>query len=391
MTALQEMLHASEQWFGEAVAKLMDAPAPRGHGIVLGCPLWGDKYVERFKTYGLPTLTAPKNLQALRYRARLVLFTDRPSFIALWNATRDLERQGVEVLLPLIPLEVMQLWNKHETNKYWVLGTAQNIALQMCARWKMGFHMVMPDHMHGPRYFENLFRLLTLGKRAIAQTGISADITTAGPEIERWRDADGHIAIPDRDLCDIAWRHLHPQMQACVMSPGRFPDAMPNSHFLIWPGADRLHLYSPHMNAVYISPELCQRAQPRIPATLDAELPSFMPQDFYVPTIEDGLGFVEVSDSEKPADAAPVPFPAFAERALSQVNFSTDFMPFFQRCCEVPIHRAFMTPDEIKAEHRAVLQKLVEMNPPGVARTLLQRMTPGRKNLPFTLEDIDAG
>jgi len=368
--ALEDYLPILEKWFGDEMSNLHGRLPDKGNGILLGCPLWGEKYVERFGLYCLPTILAPKNLAALRGNCRMVLFTDAPSFANLWNLLRGFEAvTGIEIVLREIPPAVMaRVGNQPKgdpvDNKYWVLGVAGQLALQMAGRAGMGFHMLMPDHVYGHEYFPNLQRLAQ-DYEGIAQPGISADVAKAHAALYAFRQPDGSLAVPDRDLGDIGWRFLHPQTRASLIADDTIPDNLPMLHLWTWKGKDRLYLSCCHMNATYLSPRMCAMAPSRIPATLDAELPSFFPEKFYVPKADDGLTYIELSDGGKPAGDQRGDLDAFVACCSEKVRYSDAWTPFAQRLYEVPIHEQETYTDEatVREQHAWLLAQLRDDKP----------------------------
>lgn len=371
-----EYAFALERFFGDSMAHIYSTTQEKREGLLMGCPVWGDLYIARFRAMCLPTLLSAKNLDALRGRCRMVLFTDKPNFTSLWDITRQLERSdaGIDLQIHVIPDELMRGLGVVDNAKYWILGVISNILVQMAGRLGMGYHSLHPDHLYGEAYFQNLERL-SQTHEAICQTGISADVDGVWKCLEAHRLPDGTIPIPDRDLGTIGWANLHKQTQACLMVPGSIPTSLPDSHFMLWQGKDKLHLYCCHMNAAYMSPRLCNMAKPRIPATLDAELPSFMPPDnFYVPTAEDGVTFIEVSDDSKWSQPKRVNLEKFAERCFSQTRWQDDWLPWFRKVCEVPIdeQETYVEDAQIKQQHAWILAQLRDDKPTLKARLAYQ-------------------
>lgn len=372
---IQDFLPVLEGWFGSEIARLYNEWADPAPGqLLLGCPVWGQKYVDRFAHYCLPTLMSPRNAAALKGRTRLLIYTDTESLSQVWAYTRGLEAHGIRVRLVLISPEVMrhvpkageklQDGDQRGLYKYWVLGVIGNALAQVAWRDQMGMHVLHPDHLYAPTYFENLFRL-SEKYDGICQTGISANIVTAASEIERYRVMEegphkGVLIIPDRDLGDIGFRHLHKQTRGSLMNNARIPNDMPHSHFLAWQGRDKLVLHCCHMNAAWMRFDHDKPPRTRIPATLDAELPAFMQPDFYVPTIDDGMTFIEVSDDDKLAEEELVDLPTFVRRCWSHVRFQRDWMPWFVRPCEVPIHpqNTYLEDEDIQRQFAQILHYL---------------------------------
>jgi hypothetical protein len=169
--------------------------------------------------------------------------------------------------------------------------------------------------------------------RSIVSNTISADITTAAPELEAFRRQDGTLVVPHRTLGDIGWRNLHKQMRQYIMGHRRdFPD----SHYMLWQGNDRLWIYSPHANIVYLCNELCRKAPVVIPATLDEQLPRLMPHGAYLPSLDDELTMIELSDASK-GSTARVPLEQFLARCGMSTGLREDFLPWFRHPSFVPI------------------------------------------------------
>jgi hypothetical protein len=302
--------------------------------------------------------------------------------------TKGLETAGLTLQLLVMPKEVMAHVQGHikpgdprELNKYWILGVTGNVMLQMAGRAGMAVHALQPDHIYPDEYFPNLFRLRDAGHEAIVQPGISADITTAWKDIEPYRITEGPhkgtLPIPGRDLGTIGLKHLHKQTRACLMNQAVIPTKMPHSHLLVWQGRDKIVLHCCHMNPAYLSPRLCAEAPTRIPATIDAELPAFVKDTpFYVPTIADGMPYLEVSDDDKGAKEEFVEFDVFSERWWTHVRYLDDWMAYSVTPYEIPIkrQRKFIRDDEITSQFNDILARLIADNPPGAARRFIPRL-----------------
>ncbi len=365
-----DFLAPLEEFWGSEMAHIHGQPAHSGSGLLLAMPIWGRRYADRFAWYCLPSMLAPENLAVLRDACRIVIYTDKETFSYLWIALRGVEREtGIEVILRLIPDAIMEgIYNQPKSdpvsNRYWTLGVAGQLGLQMAGRANMAFHMAMPDHCYAQAYFPSLLRLATQYE-AIAQPGISASLPAAHDELYAFKQENGSLAIPDRALGTIGWRHLHPQTQANMISEKTFNDQFPLSHLWIWQGIDRLYISSCHMNAAYLSPRLCAMAPSRIPATIDAELPAFFPSQFHVPKADDGLCYIELSDATKPHDARTGNLNAFVSACCEKVRYSTDWMPYASQLCEVPIENqeTFRNEATIRDEHAWLLAQLRDETP----------------------------
>jgi hypothetical protein len=398
-------LPSLEKWFwGEMHKSACVLPPPANPlappKVLMGCPLWGNEFIARFTTLCLPTLMAPRNRAALAGRCQIAFFTDEQSFKGLNYLARDMTLSGLPTTVHVIPQPIMDFNNGIEyekahqahkklmarnappaeieeahrhslavgstLNKYWLLGVTQQMLIWMAGKQGMGFHSLFPDHLYAEAYFENMWRIAEQHPDGgIAQTGISADIHTCLPEIETFRQEDASLVIPDVELGDMGWRHLHKQMKGNIMGKADLATDMPNSHYMFWVGKDKLHVNCCHMNAVWIPPSKTSKAPIKLYNAIDTMLPLFMPEKVYIPDAADGLGFLEVSDNLKNESAPRVDFATYAASAWNQVHLSDDWNPFFEASCEVPIkEQAEYTEDaEIQKQHATVCAWLKEAKP----------------------------
>ena len=75
-----DILRRYDGWVSELVAA-MAADGDARRPFVFCCPVWGTAFVDNFARFGLPSLLAPGNIEALsrRHAPHVVIFTDRPS------------------------------------------------------------------------------------------------------------------------------------------------------------------------------------------------------------------------------------------------------------------------------------------------------------------------
>lgn len=356
-TRLATILPRLEEWFGEEMAELYRTPAPNTAGLLMVGAVWGEQYLARFDKYCLSTLLGTSNLRALQC-ATLLLYTDKASHPKLVSRMRSLEAMGIHFEARVIPSYVSELANAHPINKLWIIGTIHQAGVHIAGRRGMDYHMFLPDHLYPIDYMRNLLRL-GAEHDGIAQSGVSANIDTAAADIERHRRSDGFLAIPDCELGEIAWQHLHKQFQNAVVGINR---TLPNSHHMLWPGKDRLYHLNCRMNAAWIANSECRLAPTRIPATMDASIPFFMPARPYFPVAEDGLTFIEISDSTKypGPDQRMQSWEQYCAGAWSTMNFDTAYLPYMRHLCETPIQSQNPGLDEaeIRRQHAIVVDKL---------------------------------
>jgi hypothetical protein len=372
-----------QPWFNAEHKALFDHPPVRMEGgLLMACPLWGKEYISRFAFYCIPTLLAPANKAALAKRSRLVLYIPAEARPMVSRVTAGLKNAGVELILREIPPEVMgMLYRGDYGARFRALALVDNIGTHMAGLYGMGFHMLQPDQAYAHRYFENLMRLGE-DHHAIAQMGINVALDAAADEIENYRATGGALVcpndpelgnlralvFPDRELGDLGFRHMHPQCQLHSMNAAKLPDKIPSSHRLWWQGRDAVHMYSAHMHPAWLSPELCLNAPVAFTSTLDTLLPEYIPPnekgeiEFYTPTVDDGLVYVELSDSGKPANRPYVSMEQFCGDFWRNSSFGDAYMPYFTRPALIPIkpQASYLTDAEIERQFGVILAAVEE-------------------------------
>lgn len=367
-----------DQWLYTGLAAIyrMESHPPR-YGIVLGCALWGQKYIARFAQWCLPSLLEPVSALALRNSgSAIVIAAPEQDMPFLFPAMRQIELAGIDVRILLIPEHIMAEVAHGPNGQYWTTSIAQNLIVRFAARIGLGFHMLMPDHVYPVGYFARLDMLIPKFNAIVANT-ISANVETAANGLERYR-VNGTLSIPAKALGSIGFKNLHQQMKPYIMGGPLYPD----SHYMIWVGRGRLYIYSPHANIVWMSHALCMRAPVVTPATLDAVLPKLMPNGAYLPSMADELVLIELSDSDK-ATSPRVPFRNFLARCAMSINLNEDYLAWFAAPSFVPITNSrydYRIPhDKIAARHAKITTEIRK------AIRKLKRAA-GRKETTFTLD-----
>lgn len=318
-----------ESWFASEIAGLYSTEAVESPGLLLGLPVWGDRFVDRFVRYSVPTLLTTENRAALQAMgARFVFFTD--DVVALWRRVAFLERAGLPVQIRAIPPEVIKA-SAEGVVKYHLLGTVQNLTVQMAARTGKSHYTLFPDVLYSRGYFAGLQRLA--GETdAIVQNGATLDFDGARADLERFRQPDGSLALADIELGDLTWKHLHKGWRTILAHAEGFRFF----NLIAWRARDGLQVASPLMAPVWLSPKRCREVPCLVPAPLDAETATLAGANWYMPTAADGMTFVEFSDASKP-EPVPCSFAHLLDLWWRQMNFNDAFIPIASRRFTIPM------------------------------------------------------
>lgn len=360
---MQTMAPMLSEWFSHELMVIHSQMPQRNGGLLMGCPVWGDDYIRRMLLYSLPTLGTDANINALRDRCWLVLYSraaDRPY---IWKMTRWLRQMGIHTIFRDIPEDLLKLAVIPEA-RYGLLGATQNILAHMAGHAGMGLHMYMPDHLYEAGYFESLMRLREQHD-AIVQLGVSVNAATVRGPLQQFRDPSGALVLPGVALGDLALEHMHDRSAKLMLNGADFPNELPDSQQWIWKGRDAVHLAGASQNPVYIAPHLCLDAPVAFTSTLDMLHVEYIPAhdgvpQFYVPGPEDGMSFFEMSDENRIPVEGYANYTRWLYRSWSQVAFTDDYLPYLERRSLMPIspNEDGMEVEEIDRQHRQMMLML---------------------------------
>lgn len=326
-------------WFDPELQRAYEAAIlPDGRWrLFLGMLAYGS-YVERFLEFCAPSLLAPGNLDAL-FEPTLVIHTDAAGAALLARSPRMAAIVRLaRVEIHQVPAGVLEQVPIDPAHKYWLLGGAHNLHMQMAKYRAHAYHMLMPDHFYAAGYFANLARLAAAGHDAIVQGALSTRIEAIGPQLKA-RGCD----VPADELVGLGLDHLHWHFHGLTMNGrGDFNTSL----LLLMIGADAVHIACPHMSPVYLSHAVLMRAPIRLFNTIDGQLPFLIPADIapYVPAPSDGMAYMELSRSDKAFFGAGCSLDQFCVRFWVVNYCQRGFERFFGLTTRLPLPPGYVPP-----------------------------------------------
>lgn len=319
-------------WYKAERARIYSRSSARPGAILMGGMIWGEKYLDRFARWCVPSLLAPENVAALAGQTRIVIYTTPADTDGLCKITRPLESCGIEIEFHALPIDHGKL------KVQFLLAAVQRALLARAAHDMMGFHPLFPDHTYSARFMPNLVGL-TGEHQAIAQMTISGQLETAAADLNAHR-SNGILKIPARDLGSIANAHFHQQTKPFVLNDLP-PGQMAPTPYFVWRLADRLIIHCCHMNPEWMSPQVCQNVpEPNastIVGALDCSLPYVFPEQWFTPGLEHEMTCIEFSDADKPKRTSG-PIEDMTDLAWHVMRFGNDYEPFLCRQSVIPLH-----------------------------------------------------
>lgn len=344
---------ALTHWVSRELDTIRTAGPSPSPGMLLGCAVWGAKFVAVFARFCIPSLLAKGNREALvANKATVMLWTDQESEAVLRLAVTPLEAAGISCEVRLIPARIFEAG--HALHKFTVASAAHCLLMKLGACMGRGVHPLYPDHIYSDHYFAGMG--LDCPHDAIAHGAVSADIIDSLAESKTYQRGPA-LEIPAEKLGAFGLKYLHQQMQACVIAPGA---AMPRSQTLLWVGRNALHFAGPIFNPVWLSPRLCREAPVVFPVTFDAEVHALTGGDYHIPGRDDGMVLVEMSTRAKKPVGKAANFGEWLGLVWLQMNYKSENLDLYKRRTLIPTEHNEDCLDDtiIDIEHAALMREL---------------------------------
>ncbi len=260
-------------------------------GLLMALSVWGDKYLDKFLNYCLPSLLEAENCRALA-DAGAILFihtNEHGKQVILQHGIIDeMIKRGFKVQMHMLNESVLDMIPGVANHKYWHLGMTQSLHLQYAKLLGVDYHLLMPDVAYSAGFFK---RLIKLNRPIITHSGLPT-ATTIQSVLDKYKDGYG-LNIPAAKMMTECFNHAHDRIKPYIVENKNYT----RGHIIIWRGRDTVHIMSPHQTLAWVSRDLISAIPDRFFFTLDSEIEKIAPGvDVYQPCREDGLVMLEISE-----------------------------------------------------------------------------------------------
>lgn len=343
------------EWYAHEVQPRPLKGSPR---LIMGCPIWGNTYVQWFRQYGLPSILAPANRKALEADGwQVILYVEDPMEWKTW-----VTHSGIDAPLRFrkLPEGFLKALKEDGSLKFLLLAAVHNALIIEAGRYPdAGFHMLLPDHVFSDRFFANLL-WLAYKHPAIVQTSLTSVSTDVALRLDGFRRIDDSLPVPAAKLGQIGWETMTDQWRSWSLDGNETFDQMPNTDFIFWRGYDHIRMHCAHQNLMWLSPNRCRYVETIIGGTLDSELPRYTRNYCATPQMSDDMAFIALSAGGPPAPT--VDFAKFKHDFIANLGGVKDFDRYVRMPCILPCEPAdgFPTADALDLRFQHVMRKLEE-------------------------------
>ncbi len=189
------------------------APLPDQYHFLL--PAWGEKYIDVFLRYTLPSHMAEGNIGALPADATLLRIYTRSQDVRFFRASplfRQYEKDHAFQFEFIDDLQLVQ------SDPYRTLTACHERALTQAAGTDTAFFFINPDAVYGDGTYRACLDRFRAGKRAILTHGLRANLPAFAAQFDTLRPAPGVWPnLPPRLLSRLVLDNLHPLSVAHVV------------------------------------------------------------------------------------------------------------------------------------------------------------------------------
>jgi hypothetical protein len=275
----------------DAQARRLRAASRRRRFAVIGSVVWGQRFVDKFMDYCLPSLLAPGNIPSLARKRKVVhsivtTEADRDRIVAHPAFARL--RELAEVVFTCFPQEFLERREQSGYNFYHFYGLLDHQSVFMASALQADLYLLPIDCVYSRDCLRNFSSYLERDADCCSVGSIEA----IESELRAWLDVDTRrranvLDLPSRELVQAASEHPDRYFRSLTMRPDN-TEFCAHPRELVWPLADGLAIHSIFMHPLAVSARLLSRPFHAQHENVDfALLPRLLQGDGRLKVIED--------------------------------------------------------------------------------------------------------
>ena len=275
----------------DATARRLRRGPWRRRFAVIGSVVWGQRFVDKFMDYCLPSLLAPGNIPALARKRKVVhsivtTEADRDRIVAHPAFARL--RELAEVVFTCFPQEFLERREQSGYNFYHFYGLLDHQSVFMASALKADLYLLPIDCVYSRDCLRNFSSYLEKDADCCSVGSIEA----IESELRAWLDVDSRrranvLDLPGGELVQAAATHPDRYFRSLTMRPDN-AEFCAHPRELVWSFADGLAIHSIFMHPLAVSARLMSRPFHAQHENVDfALLPRLLQGDGRMKVIED--------------------------------------------------------------------------------------------------------
>jgi len=249
-----------------AYRAMRDTPSSEGgrRRLVICITVWGEKYVDLFTQYFLPSILSPNNMPALS-RIRDVIFDlyTTPEYAETIRSAPSFQELSRFVRVNFIMFSNRMVdspgYRQWPLIRYYIYGGFHHVSIEHARTLDADIICIAPDGVHSDGSFYNYARFIDEGYKAVMFTATRGQAEKLLPILDGLRDEATHsLTLPPRTLVKLAAQHVHHDFQRFILTKEN--KHVPNVlSILMFPRPDGFYVRCFHLHPIIIAAEALQK------------------------------------------------------------------------------------------------------------------------------------
>ena len=229
---------------------------------VIGSIAWGERFVDKFMNYCLPSLLAPGNIPALARKRKVVhsivtTEADRERIVAHPAFARL--REVAEVVFTCFPSELLARREQSGYNFYHFYGLLDHQSVFLASALQADLYLLPIDCVYSGESLKHFSAYLEKDADCCAVAAIKSD----EPELRAWLDVETRrrasvLDLSGSELVQAASERPDRDFRSLIMNHDN-TEFCAHPRELVWPFADGLAIHSIFMHPLAVSARLLSR------------------------------------------------------------------------------------------------------------------------------------
>lgn len=238
-------------------------PGSRRH-VIIAISVWGERYINLFTRYFIPSILSPNNLPALS-RSRDISFdiytTDE--FVAHIKRSRSFRklRQYARVEFIRFSRELLTTpeYQRNPAYRYRIYGGFHHLSIEHARAVNADVICIAPDGVHSDGSFANYARFVDQGYHGVLFTSMRGQAETLLPILDAIRDEKIQVlTLPARKLVALSAAHVHHNFKRFIMTKGN-RGIPPGLSLMFFPNPHGFYIRCFHIHPIILSAEAIKK------------------------------------------------------------------------------------------------------------------------------------
>ncbi len=242
-------------------------PGPSKSGrrrLIIALAVWGDRYIDLFTRYFIPSILSANNLPALS-RIREISFDIYipAKFIDAIKKSasyRELRRYAeVDFITFSQDMLASPEYQRNPAYRYHIYGGFHHLSIEHARAMNADVICIAPDGVHSDGSFTNYAQFVDQGYKAVLFTSMRGQAETLVPILDSMRDENTQsLTLPARTLVALSAAHVHHNFKRFILTKGN-RGIPPGLSLMFFPNPHGFYIRCFHIHPIILAAEAIKK------------------------------------------------------------------------------------------------------------------------------------